>query len=373
MGSLDSTEPGRTGVTLYRLSSGGAATPPFHDSLQGGTPLTTGPFISPDDPRLTQEVAAVDEWCPVDQSGPIILIANRFKFLKEFTQQAVLGLWGFDHAETGRRLASCGIRGSVFKVCKQGKRAHAHRHTCHCWICDFCGQPKNLLHAWIRRRCIEVRSDAQRGIEIIAPLGSSGIVSRMALWFKYRGIDSVRRREVTAQPDARRTRIVLHTAKVPYAEALAYLRRITRNAPGYSIRIHDEATPLTLLLWMFSSTEAVLGYCGETRARMYDQYYKKRLLETCGRFYRLADASQLIEEDGQAPATCNCGSCDGVMITIPHDQRTVDSVENIESQYDHVDWTNTYSPFQVKRNGGVTFNSRRSSMSMPTATASPPS
>src|ERR1700733_1728724 len=110
------------------------------------------------DPRLTEEQTIFDEWCPVDTSGPIILIADRYKFLKLFTQQLVLALWEKDHTETARRVANCGLRGSVYKVCKKGKRARAHRHTCHCWICDYCGQPKNLLHAWLRTRRFEGRS-----------------------------------------------------------------------------------------------------------------------------------------------------------------------------------------------------------------------
>jgi hypothetical protein len=159
--------------------------------------------------------------------------------------------------------------------------------------------------------------------------------------------------------------MVLHTDKVPYREALEYLRRITHDAPGYSIRIHDESTPTALLQWMFASTEAVLSYCGNTRARLFAYYYRRRMLKTYGDFYAPVKDLRSLEVDEEyaedtpsVTSMCNCGQCDGIMETIPWNERTTESVEHIEEKYEHVDWSCSYDPFRIKRNQGqITVNS----------------
>jgi hypothetical protein len=360
-------EPGA--VPIHRVLS----FPLWEGTLSAHAPSSVSPerytLISPTDRRLTEEVTIFDEWCPVDQSGPIILIADRYTFLKEFTQQIILGLWERDHAETARRLATCGLRGSVYKKCKKGKRARAHRHTCHCWICEYCGQSKNLLRVWLRGRRYELRTEPQRGIEVTGPVDDYRFNVQLSLfgrWLKDKqGIDAVCREEVEAQPTVNRVRMVLHTDKVPYREALEYLRRITHDAPGYSIRIHDESTPTALLQWMFASTEAVLSYCGNTRARLFAYYYRRRMLKTYGDFYAPVKDLRSLEVDEEyaedtpsVTSMCNCGQCDGIMETIPWNERTTESVEHIEEKYEHVDWSCSYDPFRIKRNQGqITVNS----------------
>jgi hypothetical protein len=343
--------------------------------------------IDPNDPRLISDVAVYDAWCPVDGSGPIIQISDRYTFLKDFTQQLVLALWDKDHSETARRLANCGLRGSVYKVCKKGKRARAHRHTCHCWICDFCGQAKNLLYTWLRTRRYEVRHEAQRGLEVTGPLnaGIASIAFLLSQWLrKKHGIDSLRRKEVEARPTVDHIRMVLHTEHVPYREALEYLRRVTHDEPGWSLRLHHESSPTLVLRWMFESTASVLECCAATRARLYDRYYHHHLLKVSGEFYapvkdpRSIDAEEESEVDGVAlpQSTCNCGECDGVMVTIPWNQRTVESVERIEEQYEHVDWSSSYNPFRVIRMEGITYSSmpKRERLAETAApTPSPPS
>lgn len=326
------------------------------------------PSISLDDPRLTQDISIIDEWCPVDSSGPVILIADRFSFLKDFQQQIVLALWEVDHVEAAKRVATCGLRGSEYKVCKKGKRSKAHRHTCHCWICEFCGQAKNLLRVWLRGRRYELRTDAQRGIEITGPIDDYRFNTQVSLLGRHltrtMGIDAVLRLEVEAKPTYQRVRMVLRTDRVPYAELLDYLRKITHDLPGYSIRIHNESTPLELLKWMFESHAAVFSHCGTTRAQLFNYYYRRRLLKTYGEFYApVQDARVLTVDDEYADDTasiesaCNCGHCDGVMVSIPWNQRTVDSVESIQDRREHVDWSSSYDPFRIKRNQGVTVNS----------------
>lgn len=332
-------------------------------------PPVSTPTIDPNDPRLTQHEYLYDEWAPVIERDGKYLIADRYSKLEETTKQSILWLWEHCHEGMARRIATCGLRGSVYKVCKMGKRARAHRHTCHCWICKFCGQAKNILHCWLRTRRYEVRSETQRGLELCGPADDAKLeafATKLAAWLKSRGMPSVRRLAVTATKRNSSIRMVIKTSNLPFAEIRDYWNDLTQQ--GYSVSPHFESTPSAVLQWMFASTEDILSYCGHTRAMLYDRYYRKHLLRTAGAFYSpIKDAKSMEEEFSEVegePTTysaCNCGECDGVMETIPWNMRTVQSVDKIEEQYEYVDWSSCQELFRVKRNERLTAKSETAS------------
>jgi hypothetical protein len=345
-------------------------------SANSATPST----IDLNDPRLTSVEYLYDEWCPVveDDKGKCH-IAPRYAHLELTAQQAILWLWENFHEETARRYATCGLRGSVHKRCKKGKRARAHRHTCHCWICRFCGQAKSLLLCWLRTRRPEVCSERQYGLELCGPPDDKALAAyaaKFSQWLRSRSIPNAYRMEITIHKKRSAFRMVVKTDKLPFAELRDYWSKIT--AQGYSLTLHNESTPISLLHWMFASSEEVLQACGHTRAKLYSRYYKHRMLRTAGAFYAPSKAAK-VEEFSEVAAeptifnSCNCGECDGIMETIPWEERTVQTVEKIEESYEHVDWSSCHDPFKVERKEGLTHKSEVRYSDSPTMTAVAPS
>jgi len=353
-------------------------------------PVVTPP-ITESDPRLTQVEYIDNQWCPVEFSSDGWRISERHKNLKETTKQAVVALWEQGHEEAAYAIANCGKRGSVYRRCKKGNKARAHRHTCHTWICDYCGRPENLLHCWLRTRHYEVRTERQHGIEFRGPLNSdlTHIVDGIARWLKSKQLPNVRRLGIEAKPRYQFIRMVICTPKIPFGEIAAYFHKVTENIPGYYIQSHYESSPALTLKWMFAATASVLNNCGHSRARLWTKYYRKQLMRTAGAFYAPTKDKKSkgeepefaeLEEPSPIGRECDCGECDGTMEEIPWGQRTVQSVEAIEEEYKgRVDWSGCHDPFHVRRmksNANVMLNSAMAYMVPPTAhpvAPSPPS
>jgi hypothetical protein len=311
------------------------------------------------DPRLHEPNDDHGYW-PVDITSSGLVIAARYHNLKLAIQQAILSLWEAGHESAAMALAMCGKHGSVYKRCKKGNAAGAHRHTCHLYIDDYCGKPINLLRCWLRWRRPEVRTERQWGIQLQGPIGSDlpKLASKISRWLRDRGMASTFRIVMDPALKCEAVRMVVRSDKSPYVQVIEHLHKITKNAVGYSGCSHYESTPVRVLEWMMAATEPLLRCCGHTRARYYLKYFRKQIQRSTGDFYAEREDAQpeyieLQEEaEGHAPVLnlrCDCGECDGVMEFITWEQRTTQPVEKIVDQYKHVEWTSCYDPFRVRR------------------------
>jgi hypothetical protein len=347
--------------------------------------------INLNDPRLTEEILTVNP--EPDRLTAVIhgQIAPRYQSLRKHTREAVVTLaesWEFENA--AQRLADCGRYGSVYKKCKKGNAAKAHRHTCHLLICMYCGQPHNLLHCWLRTRAPIVRTERQVGVEVIGPKDdmkkARKVAATLAQWFRRRGMSNVRRRVLEAHPTHSRVRFVLQAAQLPYRDTLDQLRKIA--GVGWSIQPYREIDPMRVLKWMFASTESLLtDVCGHTAARVLMRNDGDRLMATAGDFYRECDTptpanepdpetheNDPTKEFSDPASLCTCGECDGVMEDVPFGQRTTETVDEINEKYPlGVDWSGCHDPFKVRRKQAHTSNFARGYRDPSTASAEAPS
>lgn len=288
-----------------------------------------------------------------------LAISHRYRHLDRSKQETILDLWEAGHQSAACTLADCGRYGSVHKRCKKKNRAQAHRHTCHLWVEPYCGRPHNLLRCWLRWRSSEVREAKQWGIEIHGPLGYDlwKRAAKIGRWLKDQGISCTMRPVLSPKPRSESVRIVYRRDRSIFGEVTAYLHKITKNLPGYSAATFYDSSSTKVLEWMFSSHIAILESCGHNRAKFYIQWYRKQMTKTYGDFYKEVEEEQDLTgyiEEGEGSRrtdiTCDCGECDGEMEVIPWNERHTQSVDEIQKEYQHVDWTSCYDPFHDRRN-----------------------
>lgn len=316
--------------------------------------MSTAPssFISTSDPIFNQPETD-SPWAVVEYGDGRLVLTERYRHLDERRKQTILALMESGHEAAAIALANCGRNGSVHRRCKKGNRAGAHRHTCHLWIDPYCGRPRNLLRCWLRWRDPELRSARQHGIELRGPLGSDmmTVAAKVARWLKDQGISSVFRPVLEPKPKCESVRMVIRSDQSRYSAITEHLHKVTKGAIGYSTSSHYESSPLRTLEWMFASTEAILDACGHLRARLYREWHRKQMTRTCGDFYKETKQEQELTEfiEERDPASddlhCNCGECDGEMEVIPWQERKTQTIEDIEKEYKHVDWSSCYDPF----------------------------
>lgn len=316
------------------------------------------------------ELSEESLYCPVEWTTNKYVISKRYQNLKKEMQEAVVALWERDYLAAAEDLANCGRYGSVYKKCKKGKRARAHRHTCHMWICHYCGKAHNLLHCYLRTRNRELRDTSQLGVEVTGPKGAD--VDKVALNLAGRllrrfSVSTVRRPVVDLKAKDSRVRMVLSSARFSYDDLRGMLHEFAGSE--YHLQIKRDDNPLLVLRWMFESTSSVMELCGHLRAKLLIDWRKNHMIKSTGKFYSPSPELQSATEDdprteldteefsevedaqdsGNEDNRCNCGHCDGIMISIPWNERASESVERIEDTYEIVDWTSCYDPFTAPR------------------------
>jgi hypothetical protein len=129
--------------------------------------------------------------------------------------------------------------------------------------------------------------------------------------------------------------------------------------------------PSSTYLWAFDGFSIVKGFNADDKAHLRIQLMGHRLVRTIGNYYSPLSPEQLAARKSHNPTKCPiCGDHD--LIDIPHDQQHQESIEDIESRYEHVDWE---SSSIVIRKQSLTYNfpdAYRISPTTPAVAASPP-
>jgi len=310
-------------------------------------------YISSNDPIFNQPEP---NYSPVALTNDGLVISERYQQLDPHKRETILDLWEADHLPAAIALADCGRYGSVHKRCKKKNKAQAHRHTCHLWIDTYCGRPRNLMRCWLRWRSPEVREARQWGIEIHGPLESAlwDRAAKLCRWLRDQGIHCAMRPVLSPKPRCESVRIIYQRERSFFPEITTHLHKMTKHASGYSASTFYDASTAKVIEWMFSSHLAILEACGHIRAKFYIQWYRRQMTKTYGDFYKEIDEEQdlsgYIEEgERRIEIACDCGECDGEMEVIPWNERYTQSVDEIEREYQHVDWTSCYDPFNNRR------------------------
>lgn len=294
-------------------------------------------------------------------------IHERFKKrISKDTQASVLTLQSdYYYESAASRLATCCFFGTAYKEGKCKKHAKVHRHTCHIWICTYCGKPQNKMHCWARQRKAEILSTKQTGIEIFGPEGklhSEMHALARKLTKALGSIHSVRYFVVDPNSNRSAIRVAAPLTNLQHSQALSVLRNIA--GPEYSLQLKSNVAPLALLKWVFSATDAIWSMCGHSRAKVYMHYGSKHLLQSNGALYqvckdRLARITKedLFSEEIEQQASghkdmCPCGC--GEMVDIPPDQQRILPIDELEKRYLTIDYSGCYDPFhQAKKDSAI--------------------
>lgn len=311
-----------------------------------------------------------DPYYPIYTTPDGPAIKSTFADLAPLLQQMILALWYLSCDGALERCANCGHHGSVHRESGCVNWAEAYRHTCHVWICSYCGRPMNRLYAWARMRALHVATTPQIGIEVIGPLHSD-VHSAAKKLAQAIGVSSnIRHKvvEVTHSTDSR-VRMVIPLPDIRYTRALEILHIVA--GPSFSLQIMRNLPVKDVLCWLFAATDAVWSVGPDERAMAFAAYKREHLIRTNGDFYspiedgpkaidvlfvEPEEAKEIIEEleataeedadmpgdlgpdDDSEPTMCPCGC--GPMRIIPKSERKIEPISEIEKRYKHVIYSN---------------------------------
>ena len=267
----------------------------------------------------------------------------------------VLTLFANGHTAAASRIATCCYFGTAYKQSKCRKRARAFRHSCHSWMCNYCGQARNRLYSWGKNHRAEVATTPQVGIELIAPAGTPEAKLHKVAKLLVKAVDgqaSLRHTVIDPSLLDSRLRMAIPSDYLNYTATLSTLQRL---APTFRLQLHLSDSPKEVLEWVFRATDGIWSLSGETRAALFIARYRSHMLQASGQLYAKRKGNEDGAELGAQHNHAKDGDgdscpCCGPMEVIPHDQRQILPAEKIDLQYEHVDWSgSSYNPFSDRR------------------------
>ena len=336
-------------------------------------------LILESDPRLNTK-RTESPYYPVihPADGSLSTLKPEYLRISKGNQQSVLFLADEGFPAEAERLANCGHQGTVYAIDLTGKKARAHKHTCHFIVCTYCGKARNRLHCWVRARYPRVAAERQTGIEVVGPAGYD-VFRATDLLAKRLNLSAVRHRELTPDGSKMRVRMAVNASDLNYSATLAALRL---DSPECALQLYRNTSPQTVLTWAFYEGDTWFGphLCGFGRAAAWIKGLG-RVVRTTGTFYCVAPKnernSSIFSEEAEQKA-------DPEWRYIPWGERVVDTIEGIEARYEHVDWSSCHDPFHVRRSGSKEVSYRETPTmnffvaaaalsTIPCATSPPPS
>jgi hypothetical protein len=287
-------------------------------------------------------------------------LADRFLNLAPAMQRYVLALAvaGPDGREIAERVANCCRAGSVSHKCRHGRYAKAHKHHCGDHLCVSCCSGRYKFNKWAAKRDHAAFLLQHDGLEVKYRRAIKPTQSPIGIMWKLRAAvtkliprltpNSVSVEAFAEQVSDTAIRIVFPGKGThSYTQMRGILAELGMDED--LIVINKRGTPEELFHWAFGGFHDCAAMAPERKAGLRVRIVNHHTICTTGKLYSTLSKEQLAERAAAAPSEpCLCPVCkDHDLDEVPREERSAQSVEDIHSQYEHVDWSaEHFSPFE---------------------------
>ena len=278
-------------------------------------------------------------------------LTDRFLLhLSSTMQRYVLALAKYGWLKRAERVANCCRHAAVTRRCRHGKFAGAHKHHCGDYFCINDSSGRWRFNKWASRRDHAAFRIPHQGIELKlshtadSPIAAAQKLHDAALTLLTRLFAA---NAFAVDAFAERTSDVAIRIVYPGAHTYSEIHRLQTDL-GVHMKVKHAGTE-ELGQWAFAGFYECAAMSADAKAllriALMESHHQN--VFTLGSLYTtLKDGAESQPHDSKLCPVCKDHDLD----VIPFEERHVQTVEEIEMEYEHVDWSSEHlSPFRVSK------------------------